>query len=126
MAPSASSLKFTRIFSEINRSHRREIDVKLVTGKKLNQASLEYYKNTISLDYLDPADKMIFTYGYKVYIRNKLFDFTQDDDIKRAEQKATLASSYSPKESLVKDLTGVWSPSDIESVWNDVQQENKS
>jgi len=120
-------------FSEINRSHRREIDVKLVTGKKLNQASLEYYKNTISLDYLDPADNMIFTYsvdpsitGYKVYVKNKLFDFTQDDDIKRTHHKASVASAYSPKESLVKDLTGVWAPSDIDNFWLDVQQENKN
>jgi len=41
----------TTDFNEINRAHRREVDVTLVTGKKLDETSLDFYKSSIALDF---------------------------------------------------------------------------
>jgi len=116
-------------YKEINRSHRREIDVTLVTGKPLDQTSLEFYKSSIALDFLDPADNMIFSYsvdpkivGYKVMVKNKTHDFTHNDDIRAIRQKEEAAEYYNPKEQWFKDLEGVLTTADIERIWNNSQQ----
>jgi len=119
-------------FSEINRSFRREVDVTLITGKKLDRTTLEFYKSTINLDFLDPADNMIFAHsvdptiiGYKVLIGNKVHDFSHTDEKNAAERRIEAASHYSPRDELFRSLEGVMSPADIEKLWNALPGPNK-
>lgn len=73
-------------FHTINREHRREVDVTLITPTELDSAALEFYKATISLNYLKEGDNLIFnhhvdtsfTKGYRVVVKDKVFDFTRD------------------------------------------------
>jgi F0F1-type ATP synthase delta subunit len=73
-------------FNAINREHRREVDVELVTGSQLDADTLEYYKASISLNYLKEGDNMIFSHsvdsniksGYRVSVKGKLHDFTHN------------------------------------------------
>jgi len=115
-------------FQELNRAFRREVDVRLVTGKPLDQSTLNFYKSTIALDFLDPKDNMLFSHevdskisGYKVVIDGKkIHDFTHNADINDINRKTKKASQSSPKDVLFKDLEGVMSTSDIEKIWNTV------
>jgi len=117
-------------FTEINRAHKREIDVSLITGKSLDSATIEFYKSSIALDFLDPRDNIIFTYsvdptiqGYKVRVKNKTYDFTHNNDLRDVQQKLNAKSDYyNHKESLFKELEGVCSTSDISRVWEEMEK----
>jgi F0F1-type ATP synthase delta subunit len=112
-------------FAEINRSFRREVDVALITGRKLDLSTLEFYKSTISLDFLDPADNMIFTHsvdptldGYKVLVKNKVYDFTSNEEKAAAQRRIAEATHFSARDELFKELEGVVSHTEIEKLWN--------
>jgi hypothetical protein len=82
-------------FHALNREHRKEVDVTLVTPTELDSATLEFYKATISLNYLKEGDNLIFSHrvdnsftkGYRVVVKDKLYDFTRD-----AARKANLTN----------------------------------
>jgi F0F1-type ATP synthase delta subunit len=117
-------------FQELNRAFRREVDVRLITGKALDQSTLNFYKSTIALDFLDPKDNMLFSHevdprisGYKVVIDGKkIHDFTHNADINDIQRKSKKANTWNPREVLYKDLEGVLAPSDIEKIWQTVQE----
>jgi len=75
-------------YKELQRAFNREIDVVLFTNKALDQQAIDFYKASISLDFLAPEDKMIFDHkvdgniwkGYKVSVQNKIHDFTHDKE----------------------------------------------
>jgi len=124
--------QITTDFNEINRSYRREVDVTLITGKKLDQTSIDFYKSTIALDFLDPADNMIFSHtvdhnisGYKVMIKNKVHDFTHNNAISSSLQKHISASQHNPRDELFKDLNGVMSHEEIEKIWKKEQEKQQ-
>jgi len=86
-------------FHAINREHRREVDVSLFTPSELDQATLDYYKATIALNYLKEGDNLIFTHhvdnnigsGYRVVVKDKIYDFTRDTPRKQLLQQLELA-----------------------------------
>jgi len=73
-------------FNAINREHRREVDVELVTAAAFDAETLEYYKASIALNFLKEGDNMIFSHsvdsgikgGYKVTVKGTLHDFTHN------------------------------------------------
>jgi len=117
-------------FQELNRAFRREVDVTLITGQPLDQSTLNFYKSTIALDFLDPKDNMLFSHevdpkisGYKVVIDGKkIHDFTHNADINDIARQTKKATQFNHKEVLFKDLEGVLSTSDIEKIWQTVQE----
>jgi F0F1-type ATP synthase delta subunit len=104
-------------FHAINREHRREVDVSLFTPAALDAAALEFYKATISLNYLKEGDNLIFSHhvdtsitsGYRVVVKDKLYDFTRDNARKQffASLELSAASKLSQAESRVKSLPKV-------------------
>jgi len=98
-------------YEEIMRAYRREVDVSLVTGKPIKTDELEFYKKSIKLNYLSPADNLIFYHtvdpniknGYIVKIGTNTYDFTWNKDIEnenvlvleeRRKEEAALSSQF--------------------------------
>jgi len=78
------------------RAVKREVNVKIVTKEPLDKLTTEFLKNTVSLNFLEPEDTMIFSSdvdssivsGYKVYINGTLHDYTPNK-VLDAEAAAT-------------------------------------
>jgi len=73
-------------FFAINREHRKEVDVELVTPAALDAETLAYYKASIALNFLKEGDNMIFSHsvdknisgGYKVTVQGVTTDLTHN------------------------------------------------
>jgi len=81
-------------YEELMRAHRREVDVSLTTKSPLSEQELEFYKNSIKLDYLTPKDNVIFNHavdpsiieGYLVNISGVTHDYTWNKAIEEQEK----------------------------------------
>jgi len=97
-------------FFAINREHRREVDVELVTSSTLDAETLEYYKASISLNFLKDGDNMIFSHsvdsnisgGYKVTVKGTVHDLTHNAP--REAFFASLQNSFKAEERRVTTL----------------------
>lgn len=116
-------------FHAINREHRREVDVVLFTPAQLDAATLEYYKATIALNFLQEGDNLIFTHhvgnfscywltdkvdsnitsGYRVVVKEKVHDFSHDAARKAFREKLEYADAakLNQAEGRVKAAAGV-------------------
>lgn len=91
-------------FHAIVRAFKREVDVRLTTKAELDKAALQFYKNTISLNYLEPEDNMIFSHdvdptildGYRVVVKGTTHDLTTNKAIaaKKAAEEAKYQAHY--------------------------------
>jgi len=138
--------QITADFEEINRAFRREVEVRLITAYPLEPSAIDFYKSTIALDFLDPADNMIFSHtveatevkdqstkssftsGYKVYIKNKLFDFTHNSDKEAVEQKIAneLKTRNNPRDKFNKKIAGVVPAPVVEKLWMKTAKQRES
>jgi len=93
--PEISAIEQIRYdFLEINREHRREVDVQLVTPADLSPEQLKFLKSSISLNFLKEGDNMIFSHtvdpsiegGYKVTVKGNVHDFTHNTARENAAQ----------------------------------------
>jgi len=111
-------------FVEINREFRHEVEVKLITGEVLDQSSVEFYKNSITLDYLEPEDQVIFTHvvdssiiGYKVLIKKQVYDFSES--IEGINTKlVSMRNNKDPREIFMDQYNGIFHKSKLEQMWN--------
>jgi F0F1-type ATP synthase delta subunit len=91
-------------FFAINREHRREVDVELVTPASMDAETLEYYKASIALNYLKDGDNMIFSHsvdnnikgGYRVTVKGVVHDLTHNAP--REAFFASLQNAYAAEE----------------------------
>jgi len=112
-------------FQELNRAHRKEVDITVVTGTELSQMELEFYKSSVALDFLQPADNMIFTHnvdksilgGYKVIMNDTTYDFTHNADIETTRTRVSKAKETDSKEEFFKSLSGVFRDEDIQNLY---------
>eukprot|EP01126_Amoeba_proteus_P013541 TRINITY_DN1577_c0_g1_i5.p1 TRINITY_DN1577_c0_g1~~TRINITY_DN1577_c0_g1_i5.p1 ORF type:complete len:218 (-),score=34.71 TRINITY_DN1577_c0_g1_i5:122-775(-) len=71
-------------FAELNREFRREVEIVLTTGKELDFGTLDYYRSTLSQNYLRDGDKMVLVTnvdpniinGYRVNVKGRVYDFS--------------------------------------------------
>jgi len=97
-------------FCAINREHRREVDVELVTPATMDAETLEYYKASIALNFLKEGDNMIFSHsvdnniqgGYKVTVKGVVHDLTHNTP--REAFFAALQNTYAAEERKVVAL----------------------
>jgi len=91
-------------FHAIVRAYKREVDVRLTTKGELDKATLQFYKNTVALNYLEPEDNMIFAHdvdptivdGYRVVVKGQTFDLTANKVVaaKKAAEDAKFQAYY--------------------------------
>jgi len=82
-------------FFTIVRAFKREVDVRIITPKAMDAATLEFMKSTVALNFLSPQDNMILATevdpsivsGYKVILKGMTHDFTSNKAIEAAAAK---------------------------------------